>query len=149
MIIFVPVLLKNIFDQGRDFSWERPPCCPKCNHYKVWSHGFVQRHFDGFDTFLLLKCYRCPHCGCVLTLRPDTHFSRFQASKDTIRSSIEERVKSGRWPPSDLSLSRQRHWMQNLKRKMKAILFDTWNQSILAAYDHLISIGHTPVSSSI
>ncbi len=98
MIIFVPVLLKKILEQGRDFPWKRSPCCLKCNHYKVWSHGFVQRHFDGFDTFLLLKCYRCPNCGCILTLRPDTHFSRFQASKDTIRSSIEKRIKSGRWP---------------------------------------------------
>lgn len=149
MIIFVPVLLKNIFEQGRNFPWNPPSCCPKCDHYKVWSHGFVQRHFDGFDTFLLLKCYRCPHCGCVLTLRPDTHFSRFQASQETIRSSIEERVKSGRWPPSTLSPSRQRHWMKNLKRQTKAVLSDLWEHGILAAYDHLISIGQTPVGSSI
>ncbi len=149
MIIFVPVLLKNIFEQGRDFPWKRPPCCSKCNHYKVWSYGFIQRHFDGFDTFLLLKCYRCPNCGCILTLRPDTHFSRFQTSKDTIRSSIKERVKSGRWPPSFLSLSRQRHWMQNLKRQIKAFLSDTWEHGILAAYDYLLSIHHTPVGSSI
>jgi len=149
MVIFVSVLLKNIFEQGRDFPWKRPPCCPRCNHYKVWSHGFVRRHFDGYDTSLLLKCYRCPLCGCVLTLRPDTHFSRFQASKETIRSSIEERVQSGRWPPTALSFSRLRHWMKNLKRRIKAILSDTWNSGTLAAYDYLISIGHTPVSSSI
>jgi len=149
MIIFVPVLLKNIFEQGRDFPWTPPSCCPKCNHYKVWSHGFVQRHFDGFDTFLLLKCYRCPNCGCILTLRPDTHFSRFQASKKIIRSSLSARLKFGRWPPSALSLSRQRHWMQNLKRQIKAILSDTWDAGIPAAYDYLISIGRTPVSSSI
>jgi len=149
MIIFVPVLLKNIFEQGRNFPWNPPSCCPKCRHYKVWSHGFVQRHFDGFDTFLLLKCYRCPNCGCILTLRPDTHFSRFQASKKTIRSSLSAHLKSGRWPPSTLSLSRQRHWMQNLKRHTKAILSDTWNAGILAAYDYLISIGRTPVSSSM
>jgi len=149
MVIFVSVILKDIFEQGRDFAWQCPPCCPQCNHHKVWSHGFVQRHFDGFDTFLLIKCYRCPLCGCILTLRPDTHFSRFQAAKATIRSSIKERVKTGRWPPADLSLSRQRHWMQNLKRKIKALLSDTWDRGIFAAYDHLISIGQTPVSSSI
>ncbi len=148
MIIFVSVLLKDIFEQGRDFAWERPPCCPRCNHYKVWSHGFVQRHFDGFDKFLLLKCYRCPLCGSVLTLRPDSHFTRFQASKDTIRSFLSERLETGRWPPAPCH-SRHRHWLRNLKRQIKAILSDTWEHGILAAFDYLISIGHTPVSSSI
>ena len=149
MVIFVSVLLKDIFEQGKDFSWEPPSCCPRCEHHKVWSHGFVQRYFDGFDSFLWIKCYRCPLCGCILTLRPDTHFSRFQASKDTIRSSLEERIQTGRWPPSELSHSRQRHWMQNLKRKIKAILSDTWEAGVLAAYDYLLFLGHIPVSISI
>ena len=113
MITFVSVVLKEILEQGRDYKWKRPTTCPNCNHYKVWSHGFVQRFFDGFDTFLLLKCFRCPNCGCVTTLRPDSHFSRIQASKSTIRSCLDCRVKTGRWPP-DLSLSRQRHWLKKI-----------------------------------
>jgi len=148
MIIFVPVLLKDIFEQDRDFVWERPLCCPKRNHYKVWSHGFVERIFDGFSTALLLKCYRCPFCGCVITLRPDTHFSRFQASKDTILFFISERLKRGRWPPAQ-SHSRHRHWLRNLKKQIKARLSDTWDKGITAAFDYLASVGQTPVSSSI
>jgi len=148
MIIFVPVLLKDIFEQERDFVWDRPPCCPRCNHYKVWSHGFVERIFDGFNITLSLKCYRCPLCGCVITLRPDTHFSRFQASKDKMRSFLSERLKTGRWPP-DHSHSRHRHWLRNLKKQTKALLSDTWAKGLLAAFDYLTSMGHTPVSSSI
>ena len=148
MIIFVPVLLKDIFEQERDFVWGRPSCCPRCNHYKVWSHGFVERIFDGFNTTLSLKCYRCPLCGCVITLRPDTHFSRFQASKDKMRSFLSERLKTGRWPP-DQSHSRHRHWLRNLKKQTKALLSDTWAKGLLAAFDYLTSMGHTPVSSSI
>jgi len=148
MIIFVPVLLKDIFEQDRDFVWKRPPCCPRCNHYKVWSHGFVQRIFDGFTTSLSLKCYRCPLCGCVITLRPATHFSYFQASKDTIRFFISERLRTGRWPPTQ-SHSRHRHWLLNLKKQIKARLSDTWDNGILAAFDYLLSFGQTPVSSSI
>jgi hypothetical protein len=148
MIIFVPVLLKDIFEQDRDFLWERPPCCPRCNHYKVWSHGYVERLFDGFDVTLSLKCYRCPLCGCVITLRPDTHFSRFQASKNTIRLFISERLATGRWPPGQ-SHSRHRHWLRNLKKQIKAFLSDIWSKGTLTAFDYLASIGHTPVSSSI
>ncbi|TET83235.1 MAG: hypothetical protein E3J46_12590 [Desulfobacteraceae bacterium] len=148
MVIFVPVLLKDIFEQERDFVWERPPCCPRCDHYKVWSHGFVERIFDGFDSTLSLKCYRCPFCGCVITLQPDTHFPRFQASKDKIRSFLSARLKTGRWPPAQ-SHSSHRHWLRNLKKQIKALLSDIWDKGILAAFDHLVSIGHTPVSSSI
>ncbi len=148
MIIFVPVLLKDIVEQERDFAWERPPCCPRCDHYKVWSHGFVERLFDGFNIPLFLKCYRCPLCGCVITLRPDTHFPRFQASKDKIRFFISERLATGRWPPAQ-SHSRHRHWLRNLKRRLKALLSDTWDKGILAAFDYLASVRSTPVSSSI
>ena len=148
MIIFVPVLLKDIFEQARDFIWERPPCCPRCDHYKVWSHGFVERNFDGFNITLLLKCYRCPLCGCVITLRPATHFPRFQASQDTIRSLLSKRLKTGRWPQA-LSHSRHRHWLLNLKRQTKAFLSDTWDKGLLAAFDCLASMGRIPVSTSI
>jgi hypothetical protein len=114
----------------------------------VWSHGFVERFFDGFNITLLLKCYRCPLCGCVITLRPDTHFTRFQASKDKIRLFLFERLKTGRWPPGS-SHSRHRRWLQNLRKQTKALLSDKWAKGLLAAFDYLVSIGHTPVSSSI
>jgi len=148
MIIFVPVVLKDIFEQGREYDWKRPADCPKCNHYKVWSHGFVQRFFDDFVTFLLLKCYRCPNCGCIITLRPDSHFTRIQASKETIRYSLHLRLTTDKWPPG-LSLSRQRHWLNNLRRRIKALLTDTWTSGEIAAFDYFASIGQTPVGSSI
>lgn len=148
MIAFVSVVLKEILELGRDYKWKRPATCPRCNHYKVWSHGYVPRLFDGFDTVLLLKCYRCPNCGCVITLRPDTHFPRIQASVETIRSSLQRRIETGRWPP-DLSRPRQRHWFRNLKRRIAARLTNTWTQGIIAAFDHFVAGGQVPVSNSI
>jgi len=148
MIIFVSVILKEIFEQGRKYVWERPATCVKCNHHKVWSHGFVQRLFDGFDTFLLLKSYRCPNCGCVITLRPDSHFTRIQTSKEAIRSRLSCRLQTGRWPP-DTPFPRQRHWLKNLRRRIKALLTEAWSHGEIAAFDYFISIGQTPVSSSI
>ena len=148
MIIFVAVVLKDVLEQGRDYEWERPEKCPRCNHFKVWSHGFIQRFFDDFFTCLSLKAYRCPNCGCVITLRPDSHFSRFQASKEKIRDCLYDRLNTDKWA-QDISLSRQRHWLNNLRRRIRALLTEKWDRGEIAAFDYFVSQGQTPVSSSI
>lgn len=148
MIQFVEVLLKEVFAQGRKFSWEQPSKCPRCNHYKVWGHGYVSALFDNFNEPLWLKRYRCPSCGCVILMRPASHFSRFQASRKTICSALEQRINHGRWPP-DIPLSRMRHWLANLKRQVKAHLPQTWKSGLMAAYDHLVGMEKVPVSSLI
>ena len=146
MILFVEVVLKDIFKKGRDFPWERPERCPCCGNWKVWGHGFVEAIFNGFNSIIWLKRYRCPACGCVLRLRPKSHFSRFQSSKHTIRSTLMLRINTGRWPQGSCK-SRQRHWLHNLKRQMKAYL--SWQTKLAEAFDLLINQGGIPVSSSI
>ena len=148
MIQFVAVILKEIFDQGRKFSWERPSKCSGCGSFKVWGHGFVPAFFDGFDESLLLKRYRCPDCGCVITMRPASHFSRFQASRATIRSALQDRINNGRWPHG-LNSARMRQWLTNLKRQIKAHLPRNWGAGLIAAYDYFVDIGKIPVSRSI
>lgn len=148
MIQFVAVILKEIFEQGRNFYWERPSKCPRCASFKVWGHGFVPALFDGFDKSLLLKRYRCPDCGCVITMRPESHFSRFQASRLTIRSALQHRINYGKWPHS-LTSARMRHWMTNLKHQIQAHLSQSWRSGLMAAYDNLLSLGKVPVSKSI
>ena len=146
MIHFVAVLLNDIFEQGRDYPWLRPEKCLKCGHYKVWGHGFVPRLFDGFPSPLLIKCYRCPCCGCVITLRPDSHFSRFQSPVQTIRSRLHHRINKGKWwaPPS--LVSRCRHWLVNLRRNIKSYLPATQPLGEIAAFDWFIEHGQVPVS---
>jgi hypothetical protein len=146
MIRFVDVLLKDIFQMGRDFPWERPEQCPCCGNWKVWGHGFVGTFFNGFSSAIWLKRYRCPACGCVIKLRPSSHFRRFQSSKHTIRSSLMLRIHTGKWPQGSCK-SRQRYWLHNLKRQMIAHL--SWNIGLAVAFDFLIDQGRTPVTSSI
>ncbi len=148
MIQFVAVILKEIFDQGHSFPWDRPQKCPKCNSFKVWGHGFVPAYFDFFNAPLLLKRYRCPDCGCVITMRPASHFSRFQSSRSTIRSALQQRINYGKWPP-DLSSARMRHWLRNLKRQIRAHLPQSWKSGLMASYDRLLDMGKIPVSRSI
>lgn len=149
MIYFVSVVLKDIFEQGKNYPWEKPEVCPECGHYKIWGHGFTTRYFRGFPRCLYLKCYRCPGCRHVITLRPDTHFSRIRSPRETIRSHLQQRQDKGRWPRSTLSRSCLRHWLANLSRQMVAHLGCHWKEGLLAAFDRLVTLGKTPVSRLI
>lgn len=149
MIYFVSVLLKDIFEQGKNYSWLKPEVCPKCGHYKVWGHGFTARYFSGFPHCLYLKCYRCPGCRSVITLRPDTHFSRIRSSRETIRSHLDQRLSKVRLPRSSLSRSCLRHWLTNLARQTLAHLGSGWKGGLLSAYDWLLAMGKIPVSKII
>jgi len=146
MLYFVAVQIKIIFDLGKDYPWERPCVCPRCGHYRLWSHGYVQRYFRGFPSFVYLKCYRCPECHCVLTVRPDSHFPRIRTSRETIRDHIARREAMGHWPRSDLPRSSLRYWWRNLIRRTSAFLNNSWCKGFLAAFDHLTALGITPVS---
>lgn len=148
MIISIKADLTEIDKKGRDYPWKKPDRCPKCGDYKVWGHGFVEVCFDGFKSPLLTKRYRCPNCGCVIRYRPIGFFKRFQAGIDTIRSCISCRIRCGRWPPG-LSRSRQGHWLKALKRRTTAYLENTWDLSLIDAFDRLLTLGQIPVSRSI
>lgn len=145
MIWNVPALLKDIFAQGRHFPWPRPDGCPRCHSVRLWGHGFVGRYFDGFATCLLLKCYRCPDCGCVITLRPDSHFPRIRSAKQTIRAHLAHRLDSGRWPPSCVPRPRLRHWLVHLMRRVQAHLSCGWKEGIMAGFERLLTLGVVPV----
>ena len=97
MIIFYAVELKELFKKGRNYPWQKPQGCPCCSSCRVWGHGFAEAIFDGYQCPLLLKLYRCPDCGCVIRLRPKGYFKRFQASVETIRSSIACKAAKNRW----------------------------------------------------
>jgi hypothetical protein len=148
MIIYVVVKLKEIFKKGRDYPWQKPECCPNCNRFKVWGHGFVSAFFDGFQNALEFRRYRCPDCKCVIRLRPREFFPRFQAPIDKIRSSISERLYNKRWLPH-ISRTRQAHWYKALKRRVLAHLGNNPNMRLEEAFDYFIDRGVTPVSRSI
>lgn len=148
MIIYIHVLLKDIFKLGRNYRWPRPGVCPRCGHSRLWGHGYVDSWFDGYDKAIELKRYRCPCCGCVIRLRPSSHFSRFQASVKKIRSTLSIRIKTGRWPP-DCSVSRVGHWLRALKRKCFALFGYHAGKDLIKVFDYLVSSGINPVSRSI
>jgi hypothetical protein len=96
-------------------------------------HGYVERYFDGYIEALPVKCYRCPACGCVITLRPENHFPRIRSPRQVIREHLHVRLSQGRWPLSPLARSRLRHWLANLKRQVLARLTHGWTQGLWPA----------------
>lgn len=148
MIIFVKFKLKEIFAKGKKYPWPRPSLCLRCESSHLWGHGHVASYFDGFHQPIYLKRYRCPVCGCVIKLKPAGYFKRFQASIDTIRSSIDSRLKNGCWLTA-ISRSRQNHWFKALQRKIKAYLGNQCNLQVLSAFDFLMAQGQNPVSRAI
>jgi len=138
--------LKQIHEQGRHFTWPRPEGCPRCHNWRVWGHGYVERYFDEFAQPLPVKCYRCPACGCVITLRPDSHFPRIRSRLLVIREHLRLRLRQGRWPPSALNRSRLRHWLANLKRQVLARLTNAWTQGLWAGFEELLLRGQVPVA---
>ena len=146
MIYFVSALIKDIFEMGKKYPWVRPIECPRCGHYRLWGHGYARRYFRGFSSCLFLKCYRCPACHCVLTLRPESHFSRIRTSREMVRDHLAHRQTMGHWPRSDLYRSNLRYWWNNLTRRTLAYLNHSWGKGFLAAFDHLAALGKAPVS---
>jgi len=148
MVIFSAVKLKELFKKERDYPWQKPNSCPCCNSFRLWGHGFAPAIFDGFIRPLLLKLYRCPDCGCVIRLRPKGYFKRFQASVETIRSSIVCKVTTNRWI-AGVERTRQGHWFRFLCKKIKVYLSDSWYEGIVAGFDYLLQLGQVPVSRAI
>jgi hypothetical protein len=148
MVMFSAVKLKDLFEKGRDYAWQKPDNCPCCNSHRLWGHGFAAAIFDGYKRPLVLKLYRCPDCGCVIRLRPEGYFKRFQASIETIRSSITSKSIMNRWLPG-ISRSRQCHWFRALNKRVEAYLTGSWIGGVVAGFDRLLQLGQIPVSRFI
>jgi hypothetical protein len=146
MILLVCAKLKDIYEQGRNFKWEKPARCPRCNSVRVWGHGFVTAYFDGYDECIFLRCFRCPDCGCVIRMKPKGYFSRFHTTIEKIRRCLHDRLTCGRWNPL-IGKSRQRHWLLALKRNAMAIF--GLGHDLLRAFDRLVGMGKIPVSRGI
>lgn len=148
MVLFIPVILKTLFVQGRKYAWSRPAGCPRCRSATIWGHGFAEAIFDGYSRPLLLKLYRCPDCGCVIRLRPEGYFKRFQAPVEIIRASILCKSACNRWL-AGINRCRQCHWFNALKKKVTAYLTDIWRKGVVAGFDYFLQRGQIPVSRAI
>ena len=121
MVIPVEAKLKQIVEQQRDYPWPRPEPCPRCQEPRCGAMGLWRPTLMIYACPVLLRRFRCPGCGCVMRLRPKGYFERFQASIHRIYECLSRRIVNGRYG-TELSRSRQRHWMLALQRQVTAFL---------------------------
>jgi hypothetical protein len=145
MILLVCVSIKEVLEKGRAFPWSRPRVCPGCAGRRIWRDGFESRFYDGCNERVWLRRYRCCECDCVIRVRPQGYFPRFQASINSIRSRIVHRLDMGTWAVG-MSGSRQRHWLSSLKRNVQAHLGAQWMDRLVEGFDRLIEKSIIPVS---
>jgi hypothetical protein len=147
MILSVAIDLKKLFSLGRNFPWKKPAICPCCRQSHLWGHGFSDTIFEGYPAALPLRRFKCPLCGCVIKCRPKGYFSRFQTAIDTIRSRLQQRIATGRWPSPGHGAP-GRHWLAALRRKVLVYLGLQWKEHLVAGFDRLCQFDIVPVSAS-
>lgn len=117
MLIYLSVDLPELLSQGKNYPWPRPARCPSCNGTRLWSHGYVRRNFDGFDSPLWIKRFRCPDCRSVHTVRPSGYSAFIQASRLVVFLSLLMKILFGQRLP-DVCSRRQRYWFSTFKRQI-------------------------------
>jgi len=149
LILFVEVCVKRLAELGRNYRWDKPAQCPKCQSVRLWGHGYVEAYFDeAASRCVLLKRYRCPECRVVLRLRPVGYWRRIQATIATVRQYVVERLEKGRWPPGSNS-ARGRHWLRGLKRQVRTHLGMSYAERIAEGFSELLHRGVCAVSRAI
>jgi len=120
LIIHFSIEDKTLILAGKNYPWPRLDVCPYCGGNHLWGHGYTPRYFDGYPGLIWLKRYRCVDCHCVHTLRPKTHWRRFQAAISTIVKGLRFKIDQHCWL-SEFSRQRQQYWMQGFKTQDKVI----------------------------
>jgi hypothetical protein len=149
LILFVEVCVKTLKGLGREYPWEKPKQCPKCQGVRLWGHGYVEAYFDEAGSrSVWLRRYRCPECGVVVRLRPVGYWQRIQARIATVRQSLLDRLETGRWPPGSSS-ARGRHWLRGLRRQVRARLGMSYADKLAEGFSELLSGGVCAVSRAV
>jgi hypothetical protein len=118
VVIDVTLRLDDLFRQGKNFKWERPTGCPKCQR-KVYGHGFTPRYFQGFSSVFWLRRFRCTGCSSVLVLRPSGFWPRLQSSIEVIFQALQARLGMERRWSEGIPRQRGGHWLRGFLSRLR------------------------------
>jgi len=150
-LFVLPAHLGHLSSKRRDYgfmAWLHR----RQQRFSLWFKHMVEtwygplRYFDGFSAALPMKCYRCPLCGCVITVRPAEYFPRIRSCMQVIVTCLTQRLEQGRWPALALRRSRLRHWLANLAGQVRIYLTETWSGGLLRGYEELRARGLIPIA---
>jgi hypothetical protein len=145
----VEVCVKTLVELERQYPWEKPKQCPKCQGVRVWGHGYVEAYLDeAGGACVFLKRYRCCECRVVIRVRPSGYWRRIQATVAVVGQCVLHRLEKGRWPPGCNS-ARGRHWLRALKRQVRTRLGMSYAERIAEGFQELLRCGVCAVSRAV
>jgi transposase-like protein len=130
LIIYSDVKIKHLIERGKRYPWKKPSYCPRCQSTRLWGHGYIERYFDESDFPVWLRRYRCPVCRAVHTMRPVSHFRRFQSSAQEIIRSLWNKLSNNIWEQRQ-SRQRQQYWYRGFKKQIEYSR-ELWSSRVLA-----------------
>jgi hypothetical protein len=113
LILYSGVDVKQVYELGRGYPWQKPARCPVCLSDRLWGHGFVLRYFEPFEEPGWIKRYRCPDCGAVHTMRPDAYLESLRYPLTIILLCLFIKTCSNRFA-SALTYQLQQAWWKAL-----------------------------------
>lgn len=147
MILYAKVSVKKIFEEEKDYAWRRAERCPKCGSGRLWGHGYVERYFEGFETALWMKRWRCADCGGVHTMRPEGFWRRFRHSVVRIVKSLRGKISGGEWL-GGLGREAQQYWWRGFGKQCVREGRNVFKKT-LAALERLIEKGVMAATHSL
>lgn len=147
MLLFFTGSIKELFERGRDYAFPRPSACLRegCGSSRIWSHGYVDAHFDGYGTALVLKRFVCAECGCLYRLRPFGYWPRHHVPIRIIFARLCHRITKGVWGSREFSRQRQGHWLRALGRNITTSLGLSFSGDLLEGFHEVLQRGKVPV----
>lgn len=146
--LFFVLCFKEIMRLDRKYPFPRPPNCLRegCRSSRIWGHGYVEAWFEGYDSPICLRRYRCDDCGCVYTIRPFGYWPRHHVPVRVIFQRRYHRITHGMWDKSHgFTRQRQGHWLRALPRNIRAYLGLTFGGTVLEGFYELMHTGRMPV----
>jgi len=86
------ITAKKYYELGQNNDFLHPEECPHC-HDQLQKHGFYHRYvitIDGKCYLILIRRYKCQHCGRTVSILPAFLFPRFQRSLNYIVCCMKE-----------------------------------------------------------
>jgi transposase-like protein len=114
LILYFAVDVKRLYELGKGYPWQKPARCPVCRSDRLWGHGFVRRYFEPFEQPVWIKRYRCPDCGAVHTMRPDTYLEGLRYPLAVILLCLCIKTCSNRF--AGLTYQLQQAWWKALRQ---------------------------------
>ena len=111
--VFVDLLL--LIKVGKNYKWEKPKDCPRCEKC-LWGHGFRERYFFEYSQCLYLKRYICSSCGLVIMLVPEGYFAHYRYSIKFIYEHLRHKLLNKSWKGfRQIGV----HWLNKYLAKMR------------------------------